>query len=304
MTCALLISLLSYLRYAGFLSVTHHVLERKSRGKSSHSARSSPLWLITSVVAYFAALLTKETSIIFLVVIFAVAISVSSREKEPSGSSSGTHFDSRLRTPLLHSAPFVCATVVYFLLRLKALGGKFDVATQHLTISTLLLSWPATLWFYFKVMLWPVRSYSFADPTLIERFSLRGVWLPFFELACCAALLTVLSAYCWRNAERESATRQAAGIRISLISGILLLILPLLLALNLNGLNPGDFLHGRYTYLPLAGLTLLLATAWHSMKKFRVVLLCSARFIFSVCLSQAPAFLWPAMSPALRYRGP
>jgi hypothetical protein len=35
-----------------------------------------------------------------------------------------------------------------------------------------------------------------------------------------------------------------------------------------------------------------------------VVLLCSARFIFSVCLSQASAFLWPAMWPALRYRGP
>jgi hypothetical protein len=35
-----------------------------------------------------------------------------------------------------------------------------------------------------------------------------------------------------------------------------------------------------------------------------LVLLCSASFIFSVCLSQASAFLWPAMSPALRYRGP
>jgi hypothetical protein len=35
-----------------------------------------------------------------------------------------------------------------------------------------------------------------------------------------------------------------------------------------------------------------------------VVLLCSARFTFSVCLSQASAFPWPAMSPALRYRGP
>src|ERR1035438_8911819 len=34
-----------------------------------------------------------------------------------------------------------------------------------------------------------------------------------------------------------------------------------------------------------------------------VVLLCSARFIFSVCLSQASAFLWPAMSPALLCRG-
>ena len=35
-----------------------------------------------------------------------------------------------------------------------------------------------------------------------------------------------------------------------------------------------------------------------------VVLLCSARSIFSVCLSQASVFLWPATSPAWRYRGP
>src|SRR5258708_4757447 len=35
-----------------------------------------------------------------------------------------------------------------------------------------------------------------------------------------------------------------------------------------------------------------------------VVLLCSARSIFLVGLSQASAFLWPAMWPALRYRAP
>ena len=35
-----------------------------------------------------------------------------------------------------------------------------------------------------------------------------------------------------------------------------------------------------------------------------VELLCSPRFIGSVHLSQASAFLWPAMSPALRSRGP
>jgi hypothetical protein len=32
--------------------------------------------------------------------------------------------------------------------------------------------------------------------------------------------------------------------------------------------------------------------------------LCSARFIFSVGLSQTTAFLWLAMWPALPYRGP
>jgi tetratricopeptide (TPR) repeat protein len=41
----------------------------------------------------------------------------------------------------------------------------------------------------------------------------------------------------------------------------------------LNALNPGDFLHGRYTYLPLAGLMLLLATMWHFAERVRLPLL-------------------------------
>jgi tetratricopeptide (TPR) repeat protein len=52
-------------------------------------------------------------------------------------------------------------------------------------------------------------------------------------------------------------------------------VLPLLLALNLNALNPGDFLHGRYTYLPLAGLMLLVATFYRVAGKARPFLLCA-----------------------------
>jgi hypothetical protein len=43
----------------------------------------------------------------------------------------------------------------------------------------------------------------------------------------------------------------------------------------------------------------LLVVGWQCL----VVLLCSARFTFSVGLSEASAFLWPAMWPALRSRG-
>jgi Flp pilus assembly protein TadD len=49
--------------------------------------------------------------------------------------------------------------------------------------------------------------------------------------------------------------------------------------LNLNALNPGDFLHGRYTYLPLTGMMLLLATGWHMAGKARAVLLAASVLI-------------------------
>ncbi len=55
-----------------------------------------------------------------------------------------------------------------------------------------------------------------------------------------------------------------------------MLVLPLLPALNLNALNPGDFLHGRYIYLPVAGLMLLLATAWRMTNRPHLVLVAPA----------------------------
>jgi tetratricopeptide (TPR) repeat protein len=64
-----------------------------------------------------------------------------------------------------------------------------------------------------------------------------------------------------------------------------LVVLPLLPAMDLNGLNPGDFLHGRYTYLSLLGLMLLLAVALSTAKQFRNVLLlasCALGVAFSV----------------------
>lgn len=276
---ALLASIFLYLRFAGFLAPVGAFSEKRPRKKSLPSPGPSPLWLVASAAAFFAALLTKETAIIFPVIIFAIALTAGSSENKESGSISGANFYARLRLASLHIAPFLCATVLYFLLRLNALKGELSVATQHLPFRTLLLSWPAILWFYFKVMLWPVRSYAFADPIVIERFSVHSVLLPLFGLACCVAVLAVLSVHCWRKAQRDSAPHEAAGVKISLITGILLLALPLLLTLNLNGLNPGDFLHGRYTYLPLAGMMLLLATGWHLAKKFRVVVLCLAALI-------------------------
>jgi tetratricopeptide (TPR) repeat protein len=125
-------------------------------------------------------------------------------------------------------------------------------------------------------MLWPVRSYSFADPALAETFSLRAVLLPLAAVTCAAAILAGASFWAWRKARRDGAEQQGDGVESALVTGALLLVLPLLLTLNLNALNPGDFLHGRYTYLPLAGLMLLLATAWHLTGKWRIVLLYAA----------------------------
>jgi tetratricopeptide (TPR) repeat protein len=85
--------------------------------------------------------------------------------------------------------------------------------------------------------------------------------------------------WAWGESRRESFPNTRIGAQNALILGTLLLVLPILLTLNLNALNPGDFLHGRYTYLPLAGLALLLATMWHMLRSYRIPLLVAAAIL-------------------------
>ncbi|HKW17502.1 MAG TPA: tetratricopeptide repeat protein [Terriglobales bacterium] len=263
-------SLLFYLAYVGYRSSATETLEKAPRRKNtSRALKASPLWLAAATGAYFAALLTKETAIVFLPVIFLSAFYLA-----PPLEATAT-LALRLRNALLHSVPFLCATAAYLLLRFHALG-KLASETQHLSWRTQALTWPAILWFYVKAMLWPVKSYSFADPILIEKFSPPGVLFPLAALAIFVAALMAALFWAWRKAQREFNSEQFLGIKVALVIGTSLLILPLLPALNLNALNPGDFLHGRYTYLPIAGLMLLLATAWRLLENIRVVLLSAA----------------------------
>jgi len=72
---------------------------------------------------------------------------------------------------------------------------------------------------------------------------------------------------------------EATAIQRTLVLGLFILLLPILPALNLNALNPGDFLHGRYTYLPLAGLMIVLVAGFHLTKKGRVIVLTMAGLV-------------------------
>jgi protein O-mannosyl-transferase len=279
MAAGLLGALVLYLRYAGFMPARAEGGENKSSKRPvSPVPKRSLLWLIGSSGAYFAALLSKETAIIFPAVIIGIDLCIAPAQAAKNGSRIvRADFRARLAKALGHVAPFVGVTVLYLWLRFSALGGKFGSATQHLSWQIVMLSWPTTLWFYVKVMLWPVRSYSYADPTLVEHFSARGVLFPSIAIACTLAIVAAIWFWAWRKAQHELGPKQVPGIKVALTIGGLLLALPLLPALDLNALNPGDFLHGRYTYLPLAGFMLLLATCYRLLRKqFRLGSLCVA----------------------------
>ncbi len=272
MTAGILVSLLLYLAYVEPPPVAG--IPRKKSRKSAvlESSQASPLWLLGAAAAYFAALLAKETAIVFPVAIFVVGM-LTPRKDEPAKSPSGpdSSFRQRVMRGLLHVLPFAVATIIYLMLRGNALDGKLTVVTQPLPWKTVVLSWPAIFWFYLRAIVWPIKPYSFADPMLIPTWSWSGVFIPLLKIGCFAAVLGGSLFWIWRSAKDLLSDRERWTFQMAVATGWLLLLLPLLPALNLNALNPGDFLHGRYTYLPLAGVALLLAVICHFAGRLRIV---------------------------------
>jgi hypothetical protein len=249
---------------------------RPQRGKPGRKTRdadrqSQPVSksLIASVVVCFIAFLTKETAIVLPAILFVVALIVGDPAQADAKCSQGW---SRFRIALQRTWPFFAALAVYFFLRLNALGWRIENQTQHLPVSSILLSVPGILWFYIQAMAWPIRSYAFGNTDDIGIVSARTVFLPVVGVCIFIALIAWLVQWSWRKA-RSLAPRDQERVHFSLAAGVPFLIFPILLALNLNGLNPGDFLHGRYAYLSLLGLMLLLATGFHFSGRMRRPLL-------------------------------
>ena len=276
MSAGMLIALLCYFRCLEPAPVKQHGRAKKSR-KAAPTPDKDAKWFALSVLAYFAALLAKETAIVFPAVIFALSLA-STRVKATGANRLKTDpgSASRWAQALAQTAPFLLVTGLYLLMRLSAFAGKLAAATQQLPWTTVILSWPSILWFYVKVMFWPGKPHSFADPILVSRFSIGDVLVPLLGLALAAGILAAGLRWILKSAETGLDEQPAARVESALVVGTLLLTLPLLPALNLNALNPGDFLHGRYTYLPLAGVTLLVAAGWRMVKRQRMVLLCAA----------------------------
>ena len=285
MSAGVLGSLLLYLGYASRRSDDRTASEERLRQKSKKEKRapskthSRAWWIAASTAAFLAALMAKETAVVVPAVVFVMALNLPLDEMgiRTKQRRIGVQVASAFRATL----PFLGATLIYFLLRLNAVG-QISPQTQHLPWKTLLLSWPATLWFYVKVMLWPVHERAFADPSVVELFSVRGVVVPGLVVFCAGVLLVSACRWAMRTARRNLPAHELADIQRALLLSSSLLVLPILLALNLNSLNPGDFLHGRYTYLALGGLALLLATGWRLATKLRLVLMVTGGLLAAV----------------------
>ena len=113
---------------------------------------------------------------------------------------------------------------------------------------------PSLAIFYTKHLLWPTRFSGFYDINIVHSPGLDSFWLPLLVLVAGAALLVAFA----REARR-------AGCRGSFYLALTLLIVPLLPAFYLPALEPGNFAHDRYFYIPVAGFALLIALAFRTV---------------------------------------
>jgi tetratricopeptide (TPR) repeat protein len=107
----------------------------------------------------------------------------------------------------------------------------------------------------------------------MQTITFRGVILPTLAIVLIGSALAWALRMVREQARRSLAARDASAIERALLLGTLLLLLPMLPALNVNGFSSYDFLHARYMYLPIAGVAILVATGWHMAGKLRTVLL-------------------------------
>jgi len=191
--------------------------------------RHSRGWMTASLVCYALALLTKEPAVTLPCVIFVYAYLYPEDSRR------------RWHASLSPTLPYLAVTVVYLVVRARALHGLVYTAVP-LSVSQMMFTYPSLAWFYMRLLLFPVGLSLCYDLPYVSALGLRQVVLPALPVLAATVLLCL-----WVRRSRDSSVGFA----------LVWLVAPLLPALNLRALVRGDFVHDRYLYLPSVGFAIL-----------------------------------------------
>ncbi len=193
--------------------------------------------LAVSLTAFLAALFVKETALMTVPLLAAIAFL-----ETASGAS-------RFRRVTLALAPYFGITLFYLLVRKQVLHGLVATVTP-IRLWDMARTWPNILWFYERHLVMPTHVSLLYDYDLVEHATLGAFWIP---LAAVLASLAVCVFWAWRR--RSSAAAAAVAV------AALLVVLPIFLVLNFRLFNWRDLVHDRYLYTPSAGFCMLAAMA-------------------------------------------
>lgn len=202
------------------------------------------LRLVASLLLYGLAMLAKETALVLPMLIFGTEWISRANASQP--------FIQRVRRGLVRVLPYLALTVVYLVARTLVLRG-LGHSLSHLPLSTVLLTWPAVLWFYLRQLIWPLRLSAFQD---LDYVTSPGLWNFVLPAICVIAAAFGL----WMFVRRTD-----AEARRTLLIASLWLVLPILPVLNISIFSDGEAVHDRYLYLPSIGFALIVGVAFRHL---------------------------------------
>ena len=192
-----------------------------------YAARKGRISVVSLLLAALA-MLTKEAGLVAPALIFAYEWTKSTFKQALSG-----------------AAPYLLPLLLCVALRVNALGHFGAGRPPIMSVSHMILTWPDALARYAAHLLWPVHlSVCYEVP--LE----NSVWPLLLLIAVVVSLIWAVRSC-------------AANIRL----GAAWFAITLAPSLSLRYLNPGDFVHDRYLYLPFVGLALIVAV-WLSRINF------------------------------------
>jgi tetratricopeptide (TPR) repeat protein len=193
-----------------------------------------------SLALYAVALLEKETAVVLPCLIFAHAWLFDESKKSP--------VTAGLKRSTLAALPYLFITTIYLGVRLMVLHQLSMVITP-VPLRDMALSWPGMLVFYAGHLLWPIGlSALYAFPVLHR----PDLW--HFFIPCLILVIIGAGVVRWSRRSRVAAF------------ATLMLVLPLLPAMNLRGFARVEIVHDRYLYLPSAGFAILAALALRGIR--------------------------------------
>ncbi|HVN09555.1 MAG TPA: tetratricopeptide repeat protein [Patescibacteria group bacterium] len=221
------------------------------------------LWLLGSAVLYALAVMTKETAIIVPLLVF--LHEWWGRPASPDSVRPGERpFGAALLAGVRESWPYAAVTVGYLAARFAVLGGIGN-AVVKMTAAVWLDTIPSILQVYAVHLLWPAGLSAFYDYPYIEQFSVRQVVLPALLLLVLAGLLVL-------------AIRKRGGAKLATVW----MVFPILPVLDIPIFPRGEFLHDRYLYQPLIGMSLLAGLGIAALER-RWTSEISRRVVYAVC---------------------
>ncbi len=210
------------------------------------------LWIFASLAFYVLAMLTKESALVLPAVVFAWEWIVQSGKEKSSFSKLGTQ---QVLRATASAAPYLALSVVCLVVRLMVLK-RLSYAFTALPLRTILITVPSVVWFYLKLLIWPVGLSEFYETPYVTHPGLFNFVLPIAMVTAFGAGLV------WWS--RRSPNAAFASIW---------LFLPIPLVLNFRVFGAGDIVHDRYLYLPSVGFSIMAAMALRHLKMGRAELL-------------------------------